>query len=86
MGAGGPGGWFDSYSMSGTSRSILSLLTIAMLAGSLPAAQAAKSPTPDWVKPALRYLAENDFYERDAFFPNRPMARADFKKLMSGVE
>ena len=71
--------------MSGTSRSILSLLTIAILAGGLPSAQAARTPTPEWVKPALRYLVENDLYERDAFYPNRPMGRADFKALMSAA-
>lgn len=68
--------------MSWTRRSILSLLTIAASAVSIPAADAARSPAPEWVRPALRYLVDNGYLERDAFYPNRGMARADFKVLM----
>lgn len=68
--------------MSWTSRSILSLLTIAALAASIPAADAARSPAPEWVRPALRYLVDNGYLERDSFYPNRSMTRADFKVLM----
>ena len=58
----------------------------AVLVASLAApAQARRSATPDWVQPALRGLAAAGHLDKETFRPNKPMARADFKKLMSGV-
>ena len=66
-----------------TRRSILSLTTLAIISTTTPAgAAAAVSPAPDWVKPALRYLVENELLDRDTFRPNQSMTRADFKTLM----
>ena len=68
--------------MSWTSRSILSMLTIALFAGSITPASAERSPAPEWVRPALRYLVDNGYLERDSFYPNRTMTRAAFKTIM----
>ncbi len=72
----------DSTFMTWTSRTILSLLAAVMVASAMPVAQAQTSPVPDWVKPALRYLVEQGYLERDSFRANRSMDRADFKRLM----
>lgn len=37
---------------------------------------------PEWVRPAVRYLAEQGYLERDSFAPNQPMKRRAFKALM----
>lgn len=58
------------------------MLTTLLLASSLPAASAARAPIPDWVKPAVRYLVDQGYLERDSFHPNWAMKRADFKALM----
>lgn len=76
--------------MTWTRRSILSLTTLALISTTVPASVAraagagAKtvSPAPEWVKPALRHLVENDLLERDTFHANRSMSRAQFKVLM----
>lgn len=70
--------------MTWTRRAILSLTTLAIISTTLPV-HAALSTAPDWVKPALRYLVENDFLERDTFWPNQSMSRAEFKALMKGA-
>jgi len=67
--------------MTWTRRSILALTTLAIISTSAPAG-AAQSTVPDWVKPALSYLVQNDLLERDTFRPNQSMDRADFKILM----
>lgn len=56
------------------------MLTTALLATTVPAANAAAAP--EWVRPALRYVVDQGYLERSAFYPNRAMKRADFKKLM----
>lgn len=53
-----------------------------MISTIVPAHAATGSIAPEWVKPALRYLVDNDFLERDTFWPNKAMSRADFKALM----
>ena len=66
-----------------TRRSILSLTTLAIISTTVPAGAAVSvSPVPDWVKPALSYLVQNDLLERDTFRPNQSMTRAAFKALM----
>ena len=62
---------------------VLSACLIAILiASTAPVASAAPQPVPEWVRPAVRYLSEKGFMDRDAFRPNRPMLRSDFKALM----
>jgi cell wall-associated NlpC family hydrolase len=63
---------------------VVVMTTAVSLAGLVPAAPSMASPTgvPDWVKPALRYLVEEDLLDRDAFEPNSPMRRAAFKRLI----
>ncbi|MDP9067196.1 MAG: C40 family peptidase [Actinomycetota bacterium] len=68
--------------MTRTQRAILSLLTAAIFGSSLPAAHAAQEPLPEWVRPAVRYLVDNGYMEREGFRPNQAMTRAAFKQLM----
>lgn len=70
--------------MTWTRRAILSLTTVALISTTIPA-HAAGSTAPEWVKPALRYLVDNGFLERDTFWPNQAMDRAAFKTLMKKV-
>src|ERR687894_325338 len=68
--------------MSWTTRSILSLLAATLVASAAPTANAAGSTVPEWVRPALRYLADAGYMDRDDFRPNKSMTRAAFKTLM----
>ena len=60
-----------------TALAVLSALCVS-LAFHVPTAQAA----PSWVRPALRYLADNGYIKRSSFAPNRAMPRKAFKRLM----
>ena len=68
--------------MTWTSRSILSILTIVLIAAPLPAAEA-RASVPEWVRPAVRYLVDQGYLDRDSFYPNRSMTRTAFKRLMN---
>jgi cell wall-associated NlpC family hydrolase len=62
-----------------TTRTIVSLLSVTTLSWAAPAAQA---KTPDWVKPAVTFLADHDYLSRSTFAAHRSMRRADFRSLM----
>lgn len=64
-----------------TQRTILSGLVGILLLPVLPA-QAADRPPP-WVRPALRYLVDHGYIERDSFVANEPMARARFGRIVT---
>jgi len=63
-------------------RALIVCLAACVFVQMAPAAHAA---VPSWVRPALRYLVNHGHIERDRFKPNRPMKRADFKRLMASV-
>jgi cell wall-associated NlpC family hydrolase len=54
------------------------LAATLVLVGAAPAGAA----TPDWVKPAVRHLADQGWLDRSEFRANKPMARAAFKTLV----
>jgi cell wall-associated NlpC family hydrolase len=60
---------------------------IALLAAccvlSLLSAAPAHAAIPDWVKPAVDFLAERDAIKRSAFKPNSTMKRRAFKRIMN---
>lgn len=68
--------------MNRTRRTILSLIASALLWGLLPPAHATSRPLPDWVRPAVRYLVDQEVIVRDEFRPNQPMPRAEFTSAM----
>lgn len=68
--------------MNRTRRTILSLLASSLVWGAAPWAQAARTPLPEWVRPAVRYLVDQDVIVRDEFRPNQPMTRAHFRAAM----
>jgi len=60
----------------------------AVLALPAPAAAAGtadREPLPGWVKPAVRYLADEGLVDRDSFRPDDPMLRSAFTELMAGA-
>jgi cell wall-associated NlpC family hydrolase len=59
---------------------LASVLLIAALS-STPAA-AGQTKIPEWIKPAVNYLDAAGYLDKGSFKANRPMARADFKRLM----
>ncbi len=63
-------------------RTIISLLTSALLVTVVPAGSA-RAAVPDWVRPALRYLDDHGYLNRDSFSPDDTMARRAFKRLMT---
>lgn len=65
--------------MKRTTRTFLTLLSVAALSWSAPPAHAS---TPDWAKPALSYLTQHDYLSGKDFAAHQPMRRADFKTLM----
>ena len=65
-----------------TTRSILSLIVIGGLLAPVAPPRAGKRELPEWVKPAVRYLTNNGYLDRDVFRPNRPMERSAFTALM----
>ena len=68
--------------MTRTTRSILSLVLLGGLLLPASPAAAGRRELPEWVKPAVRYLADKGYLDRDAFRPNQPMARSAFTTLM----
>ncbi len=60
---------------------IASLLVAGLLAPGLPAH--ARTTIPEWVKPAVSYLAEKGWLDKTTFEPNQPMTRRAFTKLMA---
>ena len=48
-----------------------------------PAAHAERERPPEWVRPALKYLVDNDYFTRDGFQADEPMARRTFKRLIA---
>jgi hypothetical protein len=70
--------------MERTTRSLVLALVTTLVVGLAPAASA-RADVPDWVKPALHYLADQGYIERKDFDPNAPMPRADFKSLITNA-
>lgn len=68
--------------MTRTTRSILSLVLLGGLLLPGSPARAGRRELPEWVKPAVRYLADKGYLDRDSFRPNQPLARAAFTTLM----
>jgi cell wall-associated NlpC family hydrolase len=67
-------------------RRFLTLLLIACSIAPLavtPAASARRPRHPEWVRPALRYVVDNGFFEAEGFEANEPMRRLAFKRLMA---
>ncbi|MEA2452881.1 MAG: peptidoglycan DL-endopeptidase CwlO [Actinomycetota bacterium] len=62
----------------------MSLTVLGLLVQAAPAGAAAPS-IPEWVKPAVRYLAGQDWIEKADFSPNEPMTRKAFSALMSNA-
>lgn len=60
----------------------MSLAAISLVLPGAPAGAAA-SDIPEWVRPAVRYLTDQGWLNKDQFSPNEPMTRAAFSKLMS---
>jgi cell wall-associated NlpC family hydrolase len=71
-----------SPGVKGLRRLSILVCALATLAPALPSASAAASALPDWVRPAVRYLDSNGYYDRDAFHTNKPMTRRSFRRLM----
>src|SRR5688500_3936744 len=70
--------------MTRTRRSILSLAAIGLILQGAPA-HATEPRIPEWVRPAVRYLSEQGWLNKDRFRPNEPMSRAAFSNLMTKV-
>jgi cell wall-associated NlpC family hydrolase len=73
--------------MSWTRRSFLTLTTLAITALTLPSHAGPREapPPPEWVRPALRYLVDQGYLEREDFHANQSMTRAAFKALMGSA-
>jgi cell wall-associated NlpC family hydrolase len=67
-------GWFR--------RTTLLLVASALLVTVVPAGPA-RAAVPDWVRPALRYLVDHGYLNRDSFHANDTMARRAFRRLMN---
>jgi cell wall-associated NlpC family hydrolase len=65
-----------------TLRAALALLAFGASLTGTPA-QASLRNAPDWVVPAVRYLASQGALEAADFKANEPMPRSDFKKVMA---
>ena len=61
---------------------ILWVLASALLLAALPAGPASAA-TPEWARPALRYLVDHGYMRRASFSPNDTMSRRAFKRLMT---
>lgn len=65
----------------------MSLVALGLLAQGAPAGAAAlraASPSvPEWVKPAVKYLADQGWLDKARFSANDPMTREAFSELMS---
>lgn len=61
----------------------MSLVAVGSLLLQAASAGASAPGIPEWVKPAVRYLADRGWIERDDFSPNEPMTRASFSQLMA---
>lgn len=70
--------------MTRTRRSILSLAALGLILQGTPA-HATDPRIPEWVRPAVRYLSEQGWLDKDRFRPNEPMSRAAFSNLMTKV-
>ena len=70
--------------MSRTKRSVLSLVASALVLQAAPV-HASTPRIPDWVKPAVTFLADKGWLDKSAFQANEPMTRAAFTKLMKNV-
>jgi cell wall-associated NlpC family hydrolase len=68
--------------MSWHRRTIISLLTSALLVTAVPSASA-RAAVPEWVRPALRYLVDHGYLNRDSFRSDATMARRAFTRLMT---
>lgn len=68
-----------------TLRTLTTVVCVVGLVGLAPGAQvkAAKKKVPDWARPAVSYLEDQGLLDRSTFNADAPMARRDFKKLMS---
>ena len=72
--------------MTRTSRTLLTGLSIALVAGIVPPVSAqARSEIPEWARPAVRYLVDAGAIDRDTFEPDAPMPRARFKQIVEVV-
>lgn len=64
---------------------VVGLLIKSVLVPALPASAATVAKAPEWVRPALRSLAAEGHLDKDGFRANEPMARREFKDLMTAV-
>jgi cell wall-associated NlpC family hydrolase len=67
--------------------SVVVLTTSLTVAGLVPAggANASSTALPDWVRPAVRYLADEGLLDRSVFEPDAPMRRKAFKSLIAAA-
>ncbi|HZA19951.1 MAG TPA: C40 family peptidase [Actinomycetota bacterium] len=72
----------DITGVTGHRRLTVVICVLAMFSPVLSGARALTSAVPSWVKPAVKYLDANGFYDRSDFRPNRPMTRSAFRGLM----
>lgn len=59
---------------------IVAATAAPVLGAAAPSSGAERAP--EWVRPALRYVVDQGWLQRDAFDANAPMARSEFSRLM----
>jgi len=64
-------------------RAQATIATLLAAASILVAAPAAHAEIPDWVRPAIRYLDDKGWLDRDNFRPNQPMSRRMFRRIVN---
>ncbi|MEA2446486.1 MAG: peptidoglycan DL-endopeptidase CwlO [Actinomycetota bacterium] len=64
---------------------VVGVLVRAILLSALPASAAPVAKAPEWVRPALRSLVQAGYIDKDGFQANKPMARSEFKDLMTAA-
>ncbi len=58
------------------------LLSLAIAAGLVVVAAPARAAVPSWARPAVRYLDEQGYWQRDALRPNQALKRRTFARIM----
>jgi cell wall-associated NlpC family hydrolase len=64
---------------------VTGVLAGAILLSAVPASAARVASTPEWVRPALRSLAQAGYLDKEGFQADEPMARSEFKDLMTAA-